>query len=269
MSPFSRAASKLRAHLNYLKEENVTEVEISPHNLAALQQRLRAPRTARPAAPAQVATQPRASTPSPTPAAAAPVAGNVAEELAAIAAEIAACQKCRLCESRTNTVPGQGNLQPEIMFIGEGPGAEEDKQGIPFVGRAGQLLTQIIEAMGFTREQVFIGNVVKCRPPDNRVPMPDEMAACLPYLERQIALLKPKVIVALGATAVKGLFNDPKVSITKIRGQWMSYQGIATMPTLHPAYLLRNPPAKREVWEDMKTVLTRLGRPIPAPKKRS
>ncbi|MCZ7591839.1 MAG: uracil-DNA glycosylase [Kiritimatiellae bacterium] len=244
----SRAATKLRSHLEHLKEEGVREIEASPERVAALRRRLKGLKTA--------------------PAVAAPVRReadlDVVAGLAKIAAEIAVCKKCRLCESRTNTVPGQGNTRPEIMFIGEGPGADEDAQGLAFVGRAGQLLTQIIEAMGFTRDEVFIGNVVKCRPPDNRAPMPDEMAACLPYLERQIALLKPKVIVALGATAVKGLFNDPKVQITKIRGRWMKYSGIDTMPTLHPAYLLRNPPAKRDVWEDMKTVLAHLGRPIPS-----
>ncbi len=281
---FTRAASKLRAHLEYLKEEGTREIEVSQEKLDAIRQRLSAPRGKAPTpalvskpAPEPIRQSPPTKREAPpaitAPSVAAPAVAlddaAISEELAKIAAEVAACQKCRLCESRTNTVPGAGSLHPEIMFIGEGPGAEEDKQGIPFVGRAGQLLTQIIEAMGFTREQVFIGNVVKCRPPDNRVPMPDEMAACLPYLERQIALLKPKVIVALGATAVKGLFNDPKISITRIRGQWMSYQGIDTMPTLHPAYLLRNPPAKREVWEDMKAVLTRLGRPIPATKKRT
>lgn len=249
----SHAVTKLRAHLEHLKEEGIREVEVSPERLAALKQRVRRS-SARPA------TQPAPA----VSAGAADTGEDVAAELQKIAAEIAVCKKCRLCESRTNTVPGQGSTHPEIMFIGEGPGADEDEQGLAFVGRAGQLLTQIIEAMGYTRDEVFIGNVVKCRPPDNRAPMPDEMAACLPYLERQIALLRPKVIVALGATAVKGLFDDPKVAITKIRGSWMKYHGIDTMPTFHPAYLLRNPPAKREVWEDMKTVLRHLGRPIPS-----
>lgn len=185
------------------------------------------------------------------------------EALAAIAARVAACKNCGLHATRTNTVPGQGNPAPEIMFIGEGPGADEDEQGLAFVGRAGQLLTKIIEAMGLTREQVFIGNIVKCRPPDNRVPAPEEMAACIPFLKEQIAILKPKVIVCLGATAVKGLFGDDGVGITKVRGQWRTYEGIDVMPTLHPAYLLRNPPAKKDVWEDMKTVLRHLGKPVP------
>ncbi len=237
MPPLPEALSKLRAHLDHLKEEGVREIEVSPARLAALKRRPKAPA--------------RAS------------AARGPESLDAIAREVAACRACRLGEGRTHVVPGQGHARPEVLFVGEGPGEEEDRQGLAFVGRAGQLLTDIIRAMGFTREEVFIGNVVKCRPPGNRTPMPDEMAACIPFLERQIALLKPRVIVALGATAVKGLFNDPKISITRLRGTWMKYQDIDTMPTLHPAYLLRNPPAKKEVWEDMKAVLQRLGRPIP------
>lgn len=263
----ARALRALRKHLEYLKEEGVTEVEVSRATLTALKLRAKAAPT-RPA--------PRmmpAASPAPRPATAQPAAPQPAKAatgdavsagLAAIAREVAACRACRLCEKRTNVVPGQGNPHPEIMFIGEGPGADEDEQGLAFVGRAGQLLTSIINAMGFSRDEVFIGNVVKCRPPDNRTPAPDEMAACLPFLARQIDLLKPKLIVALGATAVKGLFNDEKIAITKQRGNWMNYRGIDVMPTFHPAYLLRNPPAKREVWMDMKTVLAKLGRQAPA-----
>ena len=184
--------------------------------------------------------------------------------LGAIAERIAACKKCGLHATRTNTVPGQGNPAPELMFIGEGPGADEDEQGLAFVGRAGQLLTKIIEAMGLTRDEVFIGNIVKCRPPGNRVPEPEEMETCIPYLKEQIAILQPKVIVCLGATAVKGLFGVEPEGITKIRGRWRTYEGIDVMPTYHPAYLLRNPPAKKDVWEDMKTVLKRLGKRLPA-----
>jgi DNA polymerase len=187
---------------------------------------------------------------------------NVSVELKNIADRVAACTRCELHRKRTKTVPGQGANNPDIMFVGEGPGADEDRQGLAFVGRAGQLLTKIIEAMGYTRDQVFIGNIVKCRPPDNRVPMPDEMKACIPYLEEQIALLKPKVIVALGATAIRGLL-DVETGITKLRGKWLEYCGIPLMPTYHPAYLLRNPAGKRDVWEDMKAVLARLGRTPP------
>ncbi len=197
------------------------------------------------------------------------ISKRISKPLQAIADRVAACTQCSLCKTRTNTVPGQGNARPEIMFIGEGPGADEDQQGLPFVGRSGKLLTKIIEAMGFTREEVFIGNIVKCRPPGNRVPTPEEMDTCIPYLKEQIKLLKPKVIICLGATATKGLFGTKIPGITKIHGQWKSYEGIDVMPTYHPAYLLRNPPGKKDVWEDMKTVLRHLGRPIPKPSGKS
>ena len=196
----------------------------------------------------------------------APSSSSAEEKLQRIAKTISNCTICPLCTERTNTVPGQGSSNPELMFIGEGPGAEEDKQGLAFVGRSGQLLTKIIEAMGFSRDEVFIGNIVKCRPPGNRAPMPDEMEACMPYLKQQIALLQPKVIVCLGATAVKGLL-DTKVGITKTRGQWRTFEGIDTMPTYHPAYLLRNPPAKKEVWEDMQEVVRHMGRSLPPQKE--
>ena len=184
-----------------------------------------------------------------------------------IKASIAACKKCSLHKSRTNVVPGQGSVSPEIMFVGEAPGADEDLQGLAFVGRAGQLLTKMIEAMGYKREEVFIGNILKCRPPDNRPPMPDEMEVCLPFLKAQIAVIKPKVIIALGSTAVKGLLNLT-TGITKLRGKWLSFEGIDLMPTYHPAYLLRNPPAKKEVWDDLQEVLRHLGRTPPPVKKR-
>ncbi|MEM7391741.1 MAG: uracil-DNA glycosylase [Verrucomicrobiota bacterium] len=198
------------------------------------------------------------------------VAGDQPKTLtghAEIAARIAQCTLCPLCETRTNTVPGQGARRPEIAFVGEGPGADEDRQGLAFVGKAGQLLTKIIEAMGYTRDEVWIGNIVKCRPPGNRTPLPDEMEACIPYLREQLALLKPKVIVCLGATAVKGLLKTQS-GITRLRGNWMSFEGIHVMPTYHPAYLLRNPDGKRDVWDDMKLVLDHLGRKAPPKKKR-
>lgn len=179
-----------------------------------------------------------------------------------IAREISKCRKCQLHETRTKTVPGQGNGNPQIMFIGEAPGGDEDRQGIAFVGRAGQLLTKMIEAMGLTRDEVFIGNILKCRPPNNRTPLPEEMETCFPYLERQIEILQPEVIIALGATAVGGLV-DTKLGITKLRGQWMSFKGIRLMPTFHPAYLLRNQSAKHDVWEDLQEVLKFLGRTPP------
>ena len=183
--------------------------------------------------------------------------------LAAIAARANACTKCsELARCRKNVVFGVGNSHAELMFVGEAPGADEDEQGEPFVGRAGQLLTKIIEAMGYQRADVYIANVLKCRPPQNRTPLPDEMDNCRPYLLEQIDAIQPKVIVALGATAVRALL-DVQLGITKMRGNWYTFHNTPIMPTFHPAYLLRNPPAKREVWEDMKTVLTKLGRPIP------
>lgn len=183
-------------------------------------------------------------------------------ELARIASEAAACQRCALHANRTKSVPGQGILTPEILFVGEAPGADEDLQGLAFVGRAGQLLTKMIAAMGFAREEVFIANICKCRPPQNRTPLPEEMDACLPYLRRQIVVLRPTIIVAMGATAVKGLLKT-EVGITKLRGTWCQFEGIAVMPTFHPAYLLRNPPAKHEAWADLRAVLSRLGRTPP------
>lgn len=189
--------------------------------------------------------------------------------LASLEARAKACVLCKeLARSRTHVVFGVGNPQAELMFIGEAPGADEDEQGEPFVGRAGQLLTKIIQAMGFQREEVYIANVLKCRPPENRPPEPEEVRNCLPYLLTQIDLIQPKVIVALGATAVRALL-DVQLGITKMRGHWYTFRDVPMMPTFHPAYLLRNPPAKKEVWEDMKAVLEKLGRKIPANKERA
>jgi len=168
------------------------------------------------------------------------------------------CQKCPLCKSRKNVVFGEGAPNADLMFIGEGPGYDEDQQGRPFVGKAGELLTKMITAMQFTREQVYIANIVKCRPPKNRNPLPEEAAACLPYLQRQIELIQPKVIVILGAVPLKYLLN--KVGITRLRGQWDSYNGIKVMPTFHPAYLLRDPKAKGVTWNDLQQVMKLFGK---------
>jgi DNA polymerase len=192
--------------------------------------------------------------------AALPIDPTMPESLDRIAAEIAACRACGLCAGRTNTVPGEGAPTAELVFIGEGPGADEDAQGRPFVGRSGELLTKMIEAMGFARNQVFIANVVKCRPPGNRAPEPAEMAACIGYLHRQLALIKPKVICTLGNTPLRAMTGDPKKGITSVRGQILDWNGIPLVPTFHPAYLLRNPPAKKPCWEDLKVVLKVLGR---------
>lgn len=174
-----------------------------------------------------------------------------------------ACTKCRaLAHSRHHVVFGAGDQWAELLFIGEAPGRDEDLKGEPFVGRAGELLTKIIQAMGLQRHEVYIANVLKCRPPENRVPEPEEVSNCRPYLERQIELIQPKVIVALGATALRALL-DVHLGITKMRGTWYTYRGIPIMPTFHPAYLLRNPAAKREVWQDMQAVVKKLGRELP------
>ena len=180
-----------------------------------------------------------------------------------IESEAKACVKCsELSRCRTNVVFGVGNPQAELMFIGEAPGHNEDVEGEPFVGRAGELLTKIIGAMGFARSEVYITNIIKCRPPENRTPLPDEVQSCLPYVLSQIELIQPKVIVALGATALRALL-DIQIGITKMRGNWYTFRNIPIMPTFHPAYLLRNPPAKKEVWEDMKAVVAKLGRQLP------
>ncbi len=178
-----------------------------------------------------------------------------ARTLAAIREEIGECRRCRLCEGRTHVVFGVGNPRARLMFVGEGPGYEEDRQAVPFVGRAGQLLNRIIEAMKMSREDVYIANIVKCRPPQNRAPLPDESATCLPFLHRQIAAIRPRAVCALGAVAVQVLL-ETTVSISRVRGEFRNLpDGTLVMPTFHPAYLLRNPEKKKEVWEDMKKIL--------------
>jgi uracil-DNA glycosylase len=163
---------------------------------------------------------------------------------------ISGCTKCVLHKGRNNFVFGSGNPNADVMVIGEGPGAEEDKQGLPFVGRAGQLLTDILKAIKFSREEVYIGNIVKCRPPENRTPLPDEMETCIPYLQKQIELIKPKLILCLGLTAAKGLLKK-KDSLTALRGQVFDYNGTKVMVTFHPAALLRNPNWKKDCWVDV------------------
>lgn len=194
-----------------------------------------------------------------------PAAGTAeaGEALRLVRETLGDCRRCRLCERRTQIVFGVGSPSARIMFIGEGPGADEDAQGEPFVGRAGRLLTDIIQkGMGLRRADVYIANIVKCRPPENREPQPDEVEQCLPFLEGQIRAIAPEVIVGLGKTAVQALLGCP-VQITKARGQWTDFKGIPLMPTFHPSYLLRNPSAKREVWLDIQEVLARLGLPVP------
>jgi len=193
-----------------------------------------------------------------------------AAELEKIAEEVRQCRQCSLGSSRTNAVPGEGHPNTRILFVGEAPGADEDAQGRPFVGRAGRLLDKVIEACGLKRSDVFIANILKCRPPENRDPRPEEIISCLPYLQRQIEIIDPEIIVALGAHAARTLLNTNK-AIGQIRGQFHEYYAglgrppIKVMVTYHTAYLLRNysPENRRKVWEDMKKVLAELGLPVP------
>ncbi|MFA6676306.1 MAG: uracil-DNA glycosylase [Bacteroidales bacterium] len=177
------------------------------------------------------------------------------EEFELLKKEVLTCQKCELCKTRHNVVFGEGNRHAHIMCIGEGPGYYEDMQGKPFVGKSGVLLNRIFEVCGFTREEhIFIANIVKCRPPGNRDPKPEERQACIPYLYRQIELINPEIIILLGATALKGLI-DPNARISQIRGQWLDWNGRLVMPTYHPSALLRNPNLKRAAWDDFKAVI--------------
>jgi uracil-DNA glycosylase family 4 len=178
--------------------------------------------------------------------------------LTVIQREVAGCSACKLAQRRTQTVFARGNPEARLVFIGEGPGEQEDKQGMPFVGPAGQLLDKIIVAMNLAPDAVYVCNVVKCRPPGNRTPEPDEVAACTPFLLRQLGVVRPEVIVTLGRTAT-GFLLGSNAPMSRLRGQWHTYQGIALLPTWHPSYLLREPAHKGETWSDMKLVMQRLG----------
>jgi DNA polymerase len=230
-----------------------------------------------PPEPAQPA---RTSMPKPRPAAAAPPAASLFEDpgfdtepvpveerpalLKALAAEVAACTKCsELARCRTQTVFADGSPTARLLFIGEAPGADEDRQGVPFVGRAGQLLTYMItKGMGLKRQDVYIANILKCRPPENRSPSIEESANCLPYLKRQIEIVRPGFICLLGLTAAQGILGT-SLSMGRLRGKWYRYQGIPTIVTYHPAYLLRNPASKKEAWEDLQVLMNAMGIPIP------
>ncbi|HSY16926.1 MAG TPA: uracil-DNA glycosylase [Candidatus Acidoferrales bacterium] len=275
-------------HLEGLKSRGVRHVAVTPETLRALAQPARpaaagfkaaapvaAPRTfsapapaARPVAVPVVGSKPA---PAPVPATFTPPApvGDKAVAFAALRERALACVKCpNLAAARKNVVFGVGNIDAQLMFVGEAPGADEDEQGEPFVGAAGQLLTKIIQATGLSRADVYIANILKCRPDTpgqtsgNRKPTPAEMETCIPYLHEQIDLIRPKVLVALGGTALEGLLH--KTGIMKLRGQWHEYRGIPLMPTYHPAYLLRNQAMaeKRRVWEDMLQVMEKLGMPV-------
>jgi uracil-DNA glycosylase family 4 len=185
------------------------------------------------------------------------------ELLTAVREDIGDCTRCKLHTlGRKQVVFGVGNPAADLMFVGEAPGADEDMQGVPFVGRAGQLLTKMIEAMGFTRDEVYIANVLKCRPPGNRNPEPDEIETCEPFLFRQLASIQPKVVIALGAFAARTLLQTPD-PISRLRGRVFDYRGVKLIPTFHPSFLLRSPGYKREAWDDLKKALALLGREIP------
>ncbi|MDB6040542.1 MAG: Uracil glycosylase superfamily protein [Verrucomicrobiales bacterium] len=266
-------------HLESLKRGGRRYVEVSRETLELLTAKpgrpplpVSAPRVA-PSVPPQVA---KTVTPAPLPVATIapipPLASRSKEvEMAELEARAKTCVKCpNLANSRRNVVFGVGDINASLMFVGEAPGMEEDEQGEPFVGRAGQLLTKIIQTMGLDRQSVYIANILKCRPDTpaqttgNRKPKPEEMQNCTPYLNAQIDLIKPKVIVALGGSAVEGLFGNAPVRITQLRGQYTQFRGIPVMQTYHPSYLLRPNPVnvKRQVWEDMLQVLEKLGLPI-------
>jgi uracil-DNA glycosylase family 4 len=182
--------------------------------------------------------------------------------------EVRGCTKCRLCETRTNTVFGNGSHDAKLFFIGEGPGENEDLQGKPFVGRAGETLNKWIAAMGLQREQVFVANIVKCRPPGNREPAPDEVATCTPYLQRQLEIIRPQVIVTLGKPSAQYMLQS-KLSMGRLRGQWHAWRGIKLMPTYHPAYVIRQYTyeTRAAVWSDLQMVMAELGLPLPKEKR--
>ena len=243
--------------VTYLKELGIEGTEKQPTNTPVkngLTPERRQERYAAAAVPHQVAAP---STPSDT------LFGDLSapplriqkssETFEEIWADIGDCTRCPLYQGRTNIVHTDGNRKARLMFVGEAPGADEDAKARPFVGRAGQLLTKIIEAIGLKREDVLIGNVNRCRPPANRPPTPEEASMCKPFLLREIAAVQPEVIVVLGNTAMKNLL-DLKQGITRVRGQFQDYQGVKVMPTFHPAYLLRDPTKKKETWEDLKKV---------------
>jgi DNA polymerase len=270
-------------HVEDLKARGVRHLAIAPETLRALAQA--APKTAAPPPELRssrresaqtfqptIARAPAPKPPTPEPRAETPVLSSPekAAAFAALRERALVCVKCpHLASSRKNVVFGVGSIDAQLMFVGEAPGADEDEQGEPFVGKAGQLLTKIIQATGLSRADVYIANILKCRPDTpgqsagNRKPTSNEMATCIPYLHEQIDLIQPKVIVALGATAVEGLLGKT-VGITKLRGNWQTYRGTPLMPTYHPAYLLRNQSLheKRNVWEDMLAVMEKLGMPI-------
>ena len=216
-----------------------------------------------PQAAAETLSQPSGKAGTPAPAASPHVKAAVSDkrfsDLQTLAESVTGCRNCPLCSRRQNVVFGEGDPDARLMFIGEAPGYEEDIQGRPFVGAAGKLLDKMIKAMQFTREEVYIANIIKCRPPENRTPAPDEISRCIPFLYQQIRLIRPEVIICLGATAAKALLNTPN-GISRLRGKWCSFENIPVMPTFHPAFLLRQETAKRDAWNDLKLVISFLAK---------
>lgn len=241
---------QLASRINYYREMGIYDFYRRSVDEASMPVLAAAPTEPQPATPLRSAI--------PTVAAELPVIQDKPAALKAIREDIGDCTRCRLHKGRTNLVFGVGNMNADLMFVGEGPGADEDAQGEPFVGRAGQLLNNMITAMGLKREDVYIANVVKCRPPGNRTPEKDECDTCSPFLLRQIDVIKPKVIVALGAVAAKNLLaiND---SMANLRGRWYDFKGSKLAVTYHPAYLLRDPRQKAEAWKDLQLVMKYLG----------
>lgn len=290
-SSFDQLIDATIAHIEQLKEQGVRHLQVSPETLAALQTTpatakrgmvlpptasapapTRVAAVAAPAPPSQIVRPAPASLPVAAPAAQRPALDPQAKVAAMqnLRERALSCVKCpNLASYRTTVVFGVGDINAQLMFVGEAPGADEDRQGEPFVGAAGQLLTRIIQTMGLSRDTVYIGNILKCRPDTpgqtsgNRKPTSDEMATCIPYLHEQIDLIQPRALVALGATAVEGLLGKTE-GITRLRGKWQTYRGIPLMPTFHPSYLLRNQALseKRKVWEDMLAIMEHLGMPI-------
>jgi DNA polymerase len=269
---FLEIVAEVRAHLEYQRALGVRTIEVPPVTAAPAEARHAAPVRETPARPMPPVPQrpvpPRAPV-VPPPATAAPSGAPSSPQpvtLEAVREEIGDCTRCKLHKGRTNIVFGEGDPKASIVFVGEGPGFEEDQQGRPFVGAAGQLLTDIIEkGMKIKRAEVYICNIVKCRPPNNRNPEPDEVEACIGFVKKQIAAIKPKVIVTLGNVPTQNLLNT-KQGITKIRGAWQEYEGIPVMPTFHPSYLLRSPGEKKHVWADIQLVMKKLGMAIPEKK---
>lgn len=250
-------AREMKARLSWYRQEGIDAWNISPAPTIKVDegtQRMPNQNKSKPYEPAE-----QSLLAAEAPSALFPIASKATptRTLQEVRDEIGDCRRCKLCSTRKNIVFGTGSPHAALMFVGEAPGADEDAQGQPFVGRAGQLLTKMIEAMGLSRETVYIANIIKCRPPENRNPQPDEIAACSPFLLKQIEAIRPKVICALGTFSAQTLLETQQ-KISALRGKFHDYHGVKLLPTFHPAYLLRNPNEKKTVWEDLKKIMEEL-----------